>query len=683
MSVDYLSEVDRKFFVNNLLTNEDWDDRTDNMDISDIIGVDSMLTDEFTGGIPDDLQIPLSDDMACFHSVSHDDLLNDWSDSSDSGVSGLNGNTGVLSPTAQIKSEPQSPASISYADVADSESMPLQVASDSHLLPENYFFGSTVLNIAPEPSPSSSVTSASASSLSSPFSSPVSSPLNSSQIEYQYNYVLSPDEVKPTVIVNPVITEPLQIKSAVAINSILNSKIKIQPKPGTTPEPTALVQQAPIAAAASVTAEPTKQKHLVVTPEEFARLVSQGVLRPNPPNQEKVISAKSSQVISTPSPTPVPSQSTLMSSSTSLLWGRESFSNPDLKTQKRQQRMIKNRESASLSRKKKKEYLQCLEARLQESANENQSLKEENESLKRKLDALQAENEKLKKVFLTPVKTTFVLGVVFLFGFNLAPWSGILNGDHAHISDAGQPVYRTGRHLMATEEESRGRRLLSDSALDRLQQMIMESSMNFGMDDGKSRITLQCPTYFNKTESMRLAEQLAGWMTRHEEEKTKEQKIKHVRKQSKQKQIKPISTLKAALRNEFDLTEKRHIRSARASYHVQLYNGAETGREFLKAIHHRNDTFYVLSFDRDYYLVPAVSHNKTTRPRMSLVMPAVALNETMSPPPGSVGMIQIDCEVMNTQLIHVHKSAIPKRANEKNGTFFSHDHTVEENEFYT
>ncbi|KAK3600997.1 hypothetical protein CHS0354_008106 [Potamilus streckersoni] len=681
MSVDYLSEVDKKFFVNNLLTNEDWDDRTDNMDISDIIGVDSMLTDEFTGGIPDDLQIPLSDDMACFHSVSHDDLLNDWSDSSDSGVSGLNGNTGVLSPTMQIKSEPQSPASISYADVADSESLPLQVESDSHLLPENHFFGSTIINIAQESSPSSSVTSVSTSSLSSP----VASPLHSSQMEYQYNYVLSPDDVKPTVIVNPVITEPLQIKSAVAINSILNSKIKIQPKPETTPEPTVLnvVQQPPVAAATSITSEPTKPKHLVVTPEEFARLVSQGVLRPNPPNQEKVISAKTSQVVSTPSPNPIITQSHLMSSSASLLWGRESFSNPDLKTQKRQQRMIKNRESASLSRKKKKEYLQCLEAKLQESATENQSLKEENEVLKRKLDALQAENENLKKVFLSPVKTTFVLAVLFLFSFNLAPWSALLNGDHARITEAGQPVYRTGRHLMAAEEESRGSRLLSDSALDKLQQMIMESSVNFGMDDGKARITLQCPTYFNKTESMRLAEQLAGWMTRHEEEKTKEQKKKNVQKQSKQKQIKPISTLKAALRNEFDLSDKKQIRSSRASYHVQLYNGAETGREFLKAIHRRNDTFYVLSFDRDYYLVPAIYHNKTTRPRMSLVMPAVALNESMSPPPGSVGMIQIDCEVMNTQLIHVHKSAIPKSASEKNGTFFSHTSAEEENKFYT
>lgn len=32
----------------------------------------------------------------------------------------------------------------------------------------------------------------------------------------------------------------------------------------------------------------------------------------------------------------------------------------------------------------------------------------------------------------------------------------------------------------------------------------------------------------------------------------------------------------------------------------------------------------------------------------------------MSPPVGSMGMMQIDCEVTGTKLIHIQKSAIPK-----------------------
>lgn len=86
-----------------------------------------------------------------------------------------------------------------------------------------------------------------------------------------------------------------------------------------------------------------------------------------------------------------------------------------------------------------------------------------------------------------------------------------------------------------------------------------------------------------------------------------------------------------------------------------------TFASFFEAIERRDDTFYVVSFSGDHLLVPATNHSQATRPRMSLLLPAVSvsLNDSRRGIPGTIAMMQIDCEVMNTQLLYVKQEAIP------------------------
>ncbi|XP_015678598.2 cyclic AMP-dependent transcription factor ATF-6 beta-like, partial [Protobothrops mucrosquamatus] len=161
---------------------------------------------------------------------------------------------------------------------------------------------------------------------------------------------------------------------------------------------------------------------------------------------------------------------------------------------------------------------------------------------------------------------------------------------------------------------------------------------------------------FNRTESLRLADELSGWVRRHQNNRRKPLQARKAAQSSQEKpQKKPPSPSRYVPASPPKYPEGDSLRQ------LQVYQHPDhTEHDFMDAIDRREDTFYVVSFRRDHLLLPAISHNKTSRPKMSLVMPAMALNESLYG--SSLGyevMMQVDCEVMDTRVIHIKSSTVP------------------------
>uniref|UniRef100_A0A8C1K4C0 BZIP domain-containing protein n=1 Tax=Cyprinus carpio TaxID=7962 RepID=A0A8C1K4C0_CYPCA len=616
-----LSELDSRFCADNLLTSADWD--------ACLYQCEDMEED-----FPGELKYDTSLDSDLVLTLDPDDPTSPWKNLENNftgEVSVMKDEMTITQPLPvdmffQVKTEPPSPVSSLTSDSSIPSLPEAQVTVKSENPPTPpYMCGDVLL----PPLASVEVT------LSS-----ITAPHQPRTIQ---THTLSSLDTHTTV---------LSSAATLKASSILSSKPLIQPKPvcvaqSSSPAKALLLQSVPIPAMEQNTAPV---------------VLSQSVCLASAPAVVKMEPLSPSMPHCTSPSAPGPSKPIIPASS---LPGN-SCADIDMKVLKRQQRMIKNRESACQSRKKKKEYLQNLEAQLREVQQENERLRRENQALRLRLAGREAAESGSNKGALCVM-------ALFLF-VTFGPVSLRDRSLEAGLQEAAAPL--TGRRLLEFEtSQELSRRRASERQTEREKEerwsrgelekkaaasyQFRNQSGVFG--DVKDLLLEDIDRYFsdcrqfNRSESVRLADELRGWVHRHQINRKSDGKAKVVKKTKIAQQ--KAQHRKTNFSRYLPIQAHRSIESQ-----LQVLPGPEISyNDFLDAIDRREDTFYVVSFRRDHLLLPAISHNKTTRPKMSLVMPAMAINDSVynSSQGGYEMMMQVDCEVMDTRIIPIKSSVVP------------------------
>ncbi|XP_037325717.2 cyclic AMP-dependent transcription factor ATF-6 alpha [Pungitius pungitius] len=442
----------------------------------------------------------------------------------------------------------------------------------------------------------------------------------------------------------------------------IGPKVSIQPKP--------LITAVPLAHAAA----PLQAKTIILQPLQTAVLpvVKQAPIniQPAPPPGRPIVLSQPSQVLHIQAPQavaanvvavpmlgqdrPVPVAAPPAVSVTL----RSPSSDDDSKVSQRQQRMIKNRESASLSRKKKKDYLLSLEARLNMALSENESLKSENGNLRKQLEGMLSENTMLK-VTAPKRRAVCLMAVVMFIMINVGPMSLFQGGPGSN--PGGVPAQQGGRHLLGFSPETESAVAAGPDPLRGGPSAAADSSEDKALMVLKDPVFLRppppCQPPVNRTKCLELAHELRGWVHRHEVHQTKSRRMSNG-------SHKPTRTiLKAEKRESAQIVTVQYTETAEEKSpgsELQVYYAPHhTYSDFFDEINRRGDTFYVVSFRRDHLLLPATSHNKGSRPKMSLLLPAMNINDSIIRDKDYEVMMQIDCEVTDTRIIHIRSSTIP------------------------
>ncbi|XP_065916897.1 cyclic AMP-dependent transcription factor ATF-6 alpha-like [Dysidea avara] len=306
---------------------------------------------------------------------------------------------------------------------------------------------------------------------------------------------------------------------------------------------------------------------------------------------------------------------------------------------KRQQKMLKNRQSSSLSRQRKKEYVSTLEAQLSEAAKKNNALIKENEALRVKVKQLEKDNQLLQtskpQGLLTPPRTPAMLAIVLFvtLGLMFSPIRTMITGSVEY--EHSLPV-KMHRALLSVEDTAilNDRTPVSRAVGPHLPDQLVPVT---AMDNVKSlhkakkqarKKVVKTGVNVNASDTGRLHTDLRDCFSWHEAHPWYKEAVK--------------TSAVAVVDHELQSVYSQDVLPF--PYHN------EKAQYFFKKSFTRNlETYYLISF-KDHLMLNAPLYNKTQFPKLSVMIP---FNQSFLSSEEHLSMMQMDCSVVDAKLLTV------------------------------
>ena len=393
----------------------------------------------------------------------------------------------------------------------------------------------------------------------------------------------------------------------------------------------------------------------------------------------------------------------------------------ELKKYKRQQRMVKNRESACLSRQRKKEHLNMLESCVTEISSMNERLREENETLKQRIQALENENSNLRKKSKDNLKdkvkkSSVLFAIVFIFIFNVIgssperkdiietiPYQKEVFLANRQLTFHSRSLLRFVGNSNSKPDEMKVKyfshlhqkpynsNLMNDlitSYNDKNKKMSKYKKRDKVLKFQNSREELDsvdCEEQLNETYIKRINNALNGLVKglRKENDNSKLSR-KDARKLLKNTRdidtmitnSSVVSKMNKAKMENCTHRKHRHRSTLFKNFKLDKYRknlperrdvllnltSKELANVIQKSIDVKSDTFYVVTSWKDFLtILPSTNNSNFHRPKVSFMIPAFQPNnnETFNDS-NKLTMLKIDCNVIDTTLVQLDQNMVSK-----------------------